>query len=117
MGLSEVEKQIGRQFRREQAHRLDSLNEADPATYEVPHFLGLYRHLCAARDNRSTAMELKEQYVASPIYSHEGVPAGRFGFIFREGQCRACGQTARSETGRLVDGWQRPPLTGRVARS
>lgn len=117
MGLSDREKSAGRQFRADCEKALAALNERDPATYEVPFFLGLYRHLCEGKASRSVAMELKERYWVSPIYEEENVPAGRFGFLFREGRCRACGQTARSRAGRLVDGWERPPITGRVARS
>lgn len=117
MGLTETEKNVGRRFRTDAETQLLVLNEADPATYEVPFFLGLFRHICSARSQRSVAIELKEQYLISPIYVDEDVPAGRFGYIYREGRCRACGQTARSGVGRLVDGWERPPITGRVARS
>jgi hypothetical protein len=117
MGLTAPEKDAGRRFRDEATSQLLALNEVDPPTYEVPFFLGLYRHLCAGKNSRSVAMELKEQYLVSPIYPEENVPAGRFGFIYREGRCRACGQSARSRAGRLVDGWERPPITGRVARS
>jgi hypothetical protein len=115
VALTYVEKQAGRLFRQDCEAALNQRNEQDQPTYEVPFFLGIYRHLCSARNNRSTGLELKEQYWVSE--QCPGVPAGRFGFIFREGRCRACGQTARSRVGRLVDGWQRPPITGRVARS
>lgn len=117
MALTDVEKQAGRQFRDDCNAWLGAFNETSPPTYDVPFFLGIYRHLCSARSSRSTGMELKEQYLLSPIYPEENVPAGRFGFIYRDGRCRACGQTARSRVGRIVDGWERPPLTGRVARS
>lgn len=117
MGLTEVEKNVGRLFRSAAEGQLSALNEKDPPTYSAPFFLGVYRHLCPAKGSHSRAMELKEQYLVSPIYPDENVPAGRFGYIYREGRCRACGQTARSMVGRLVDGWERPPITGRVARS
>lgn len=117
MELTDVEKSCGRRFRTEAETDLLCLNEMSPPTYEVPFFLGIYRHLCSARNLRSTGMELKEQYWVSPIYPDENIPAGRFGYVFREGRCRACGQTARSRVGRVVDGWERPPITGRVARS
>ncbi len=115
MGLTYMEKQVGRQFKADCEAMLNQRNDEAPPTYEVPFFLGIYRHLCSGRNNRSTGLELKEQYWVSE--EHPGVPTGRFGFIFREGRCRACGQTARSRVGRLVDGLQRPPITGRVARS
>jgi len=117
MELTPTEKKYGRLFRAESELKLFCINDADPPTYEVPFFLGIYRHLCPARNNKSTGLELKEQYWVSPIYPDEDVPAGRFGYLFREGRCRACGQTARSRVGRVVDGWERPPITGRVARS
>ena len=115
--LSEAEKAAGREFRSRMREQLDALHVADPPTYLVPDVIALYRHKCPARGMRSTALELKEIYAASPIYPAHDVPAGRFGWIYREGRCRGCGQSARSGTGRLVDGWQRPPLSGRVARS
>jgi hypothetical protein len=117
VALTAVEKAAGKRFRVQAELHLELRNTNDPPTYEVPFFLGIYRHLCSARSGRSTGMELREQYLLSPIYPEENVPAGRFGFVFREGRCRACGQTARSRVGRIVDGWERPPLTGRVARS
>lgn len=117
MGLTQIEKKAGHLFLADAEATLLALNETDPPTYVAAYFLGLFRHICSARKNRSMAMELKERYLVSPIYPSEGVPAGRFGFIYREGCCKACGQTARSAKGRLVDGWERPPITGRVARS
>lgn len=115
--LTAVEKACGRRFRDDAAARLLALNETDPPTFVVPHFLGLFRHACPAQNERSIAIELKERWLPSPIFQDENVPAGRFGYIYREGRCRACGQSARSEVGRLVDSRERPPITGRVARS
>lgn len=37
------------------------------------------------------------------------VPARRFGWIWTQGRCAACGMTALSKTGRLVDPQVRPP--------
>lgn len=117
MSLSQDEKAAGRRFRdAAQADLLTSFDHDRP-TYTVPNFLALFRHNCPARDARSTALELKEVYLHSPAYPDLDTPAGRFGFIYRQGRCRACGQTARSRAGRLVDGWQRPPIHGRVVRS
>lgn len=115
--LSTEEKACGRFFRDQWQFTLAGRNETDPPRYLVPDFIGHFRHLCSARHGRSTALELKEIYVLSPIYPEHGVEAGRFGFIYREGRCRGCGQNARSGEGRLVDGRQRPPISGRVARS
>lgn len=117
MALTEDEKNVGRLFRDDCAAGLREINTQQPPTYVVPFYLGHYRHLCYARKNKSKSIELKERYWHSPIYPGEGVPRGRFAFIFREGACLNCGHTARSEVGWLVDGHSRPPLTGRVARS
>jgi hypothetical protein len=112
MALTASEKVAGRRFRAAASAELAVLNTEDPPTVDVPHFIGVYRHQCVARDHRSLPIELKERYVVSPIYPVQAVPAGRFGFIYREGRCRACGQTARSNSGHLVDARERPPLTG-----
>lgn len=117
MGLTPLEKQAGRLFYADCERQLASINDIDPPTYDVPVFLSVYRHLCHGRGNRSTGLELKERYWESMTYPQFGVPAGRFGFLFREGRCRGCAESARSRTGRIVDAWTRPPLTGRVARS
>ncbi len=117
MALTEIEKVAGRMFRDQAQARLTAVNEKDPATYDVPFFIALFRHRCPGNNGKSMAIDLKEQYLQSPIYPEQDVPAGRFGYIYREGRCRACGQTARSRSGRIVDGWERPPVSGRVARS
>lgn len=117
MGLTAVEKVAGRLFRDTCDQGLEDLNAVDPPDDPVPFYLGHYRHLCPARKNKSKAIELKERYIVSPIYPDEGVQAGRFAYIYREGKCLNCGRTARSEKGWLADGRLRPPLTGRVARS
>lgn len=143
MSLSAPEKAAGRRFRDDaQAQLLASL-VADPPTHRVPNFLGLFRHNCQARAGRSTALQLAEIYLTSPAYHvyDDGsqclalpaetterpqwtdaavavhIPAGRFGFIFKQGRCPGCGHSARSPAGRLTDAWQRPPIHGRVARS
>jgi hypothetical protein len=146
MSLSPEEKAAGRRFRDQAQATLLASFDSDPPDHTVPNFLALYRHSCPARQGRSTALELKEIYVSSPAYDvitlsgsvlhvaestdpmlpetcrHEGVvitfvPASRFGFIYRDGVCRSCRQTARSRAGRLIDAWERPPIQGRVARS
>lgn len=117
MSLTEQDKTAARLFRDQAQADLIATFEADPPTYTVPTFIALYRHLCASRGHKSVALELKEIYVVSPIYPEHGVPAGRFAFLYRQGRCRGCGQTARSRKGRLVDGWKRPPIFGRGARS
>lgn len=138
-----MEKAAGRAFRDCAQAALGKAFRTDPPTYEAPHFLGVYRHRCPARAGRSSALGLTEAYLRSPAYEVLGtngqpwiaveadrplvpdgppeevigrVPAGRFGFIYREGRCRGCGQTARSKAGRLVDGWERPPIHRRATR-
>lgn len=117
MSLTAQEKQVGRRFRDTQTAELADSFRTDPPDHTVPDVIGQFRHPCPARGGVSTALELRENYTFSPADRDTGVPAGRFGFIFREGRCRHCGATARSRPGRLVDGWRRPPNTGRVARS
>src|SRR4051812_1510144 len=116
MGLTGAEKTAGRKFRDEAQETLAKLNESDPPTFTPPFFLALFRHLCPARNNKSTAIELKERFVFSPPDRDQQVPAATFGFLYREGRCRGCGQAARSPTGRLVDSRVRPPLTSRDPR-
>ncbi len=108
MALTPQEKAVGRVFRDQCADELHRSFDTDPPDYTVPDVLALFRHLCSARGLKSTALELREIYVSSP--ASDGVPHGRFGFIYRAGRCRWCGQTARSRTFRLVDRWDRPPL-------
>ena len=114
--LTPNEKTVGRAFRDKVEAELEQSFVDNPPTYVVPSVLALYRHGCPKRKDRSTALELKEIYVKSPHNSELDVPAGRFGFIYREGKCRLCGHTARSRRGRLVDGLARPPIHGRVVR-
>ena len=136
MSLEPEEKAAGRLFRDTEQALLDALNAAQPPTYVVPYVIALYRHRCPARESRSTSLELREVYHASEkiaVETDDGahtahwyaawwpgraaqvdtwlVQAGRFGFVYRDGRCRGCAQTARSATGRLVDGWDRPPIT------
>lgn len=139
MTLTHVEILAGRVFRDDAQVRLGLSFHTDPPTYKVPNWLANYRHNCSKRDGRSTAMELREMYDYSPGYLVEDgvvttleenyltpdgsplqghfVPAKRFGFIWKQGKCRACGETARSGAGRFVDSLSRPPLQGRVARA
>jgi hypothetical protein len=139
--LTKVEKVAGRLFRDTQQAALLASFETDPPTYTVLPWHKIYRHPCPARGDISTALELHEQYVQSGYYSvhvmdgelqaeevdgsevpgptwgnTEFVMPGRFGFIYKQGQCRGCKAVARSKTGRLVDAIDRPPLEGRIAR-
>ncbi len=117
MSFTDPERDAGRRFRKAAQARLASSFDDDPPDFTVPDVIGQFRHPCPARGGVSTALELKENYTYSPACVDLDVPAGRFGFIFREGRCRHCAATARSRPGRLVDGWTRPPTAGRVARS
>lgn len=143
--LSAETKAAGRVFRAQAQADLDALCATDPPDHTVPNVLAVLRHACPARGNRSSSLELTEIYRYSPgflvetagdgtltVHEHHPaadtpadipadmfvgtqIPAGRFGFIYRTGRCRRCRQTARSPTGRLTDGWGRPPLHGRKA--
>jgi hypothetical protein len=93
---------------------LDTLNELQPADYDAPVVLILFRHGCpkarqakAAGKAVSVAIRLKEMYL--PIDELHAL-------LYREGSCPKCGQTARSKRGRVVLIAERPPLEGRVAR-
>ena len=145
--LTDLEKHAGRRWRERSQAALEKSHEDDPPTFVPPPWLRHYRHNCELRGGRSTSMELKEKYVLSPElwvcycsavgelekdYSPDahgcGFPhddcdggkvaavKGRFAFIFKEGRC-GCGATARSRAGRLVDAYERPPLSGRVGRA
>lgn len=112
--LTPEEKAAGVVFRDEQQARLLASFETDPPTFTVLPWHKNYRHECSARNDVSTALELHEMYVLSSASGD--IPAGRFGFIYKEGICRGCKSTARSRAGRIVDAYDRPPLEGRVAR-
>jgi hypothetical protein len=145
MTYTEAEKVAARHFRDHAQAELERRLAAEPPTFRVPHFLAVYRHDCPARNDRSSALVLTEIYQHSPAYNvvispngwHLALPvepgcdeplhvpdttiahvvAGRFGCLHRAGRCRGCGATARSTAIRLVDGWQRPPIRPRAARS
>jgi hypothetical protein len=109
----------------EEAERLElwlkQLNAGDPPDHTPPWFSGRYRHACPnARIARhtgkpvSTAIDLKERYETP---ESAGIGSRRdIAIIFREGTCKWCKQTARSEDGLVVFVSHRPPLDGRVAR-
>lgn len=136
---SAEEKTAGRHFRDWAQAALERHYRADPPTFDVPHILAVYGHLCTGNGNRTIGLALAEHYQPSPDYDVFGtagtpwlalpadnpeipawiwqenvtltrVPAGRFAFIFRRGRCKGCGKTAMSPSGRLVDGWRRKPL-------
>lgn len=54
------------------------------------------------------AREAVARAMEDAIIRCEIVPPARFGFIIKEGECKACGLTVRSKAGRLVDGIDRP---------
>ncbi len=112
--LTPAEKESGRRFRARQVAELARTFVDDPPTYTVPVVAPLvFRHSCPARGGRSTALHLDEVYLHSPADPEHKIPADLFGFIYRAGICRMCGQTARSDQHRLVLVAERPPLHGR----
>lgn len=116
--LTQTEKTAGLKFLETEQAKLLASFETDPPSYRPLPWHKIYRHECSSRNNISTAIELKEKYIFSPELEVDGevIPAQRFGFIFKEGRCRGCGNVARSKTGRFVDAYTRPPLEGRIAR-
>lgn len=96
--------------------RLDRLNAEDPADMDLPAFMGQARHGCKRHrfsgpegNPVSSPLEVREVYWTSDDGEHA--------LIFKEGKCRRCGFTGRSHKGRAVLVADRPPLTGRVART
>jgi len=81
------------------------LSDQDPPDMVVPPVLANVRHECG--EGRQRALPLRERYE----YSEDR----EWAILWREGTCRRCGMTMRSE-GRIVRVSERPPLTGRVAR-
>jgi hypothetical protein len=128
-----AELRAARAFRFAQRGELSAKNAEHPPDLTVSVFVRQVRHACTARGG-SVNLELREHYVTSPEWgildsvaverAQAGVPApasgmtvvpaGRFGFIFTEGHCPACGMTARSSSGRLVDPQERPPAAHAV---
>lgn len=112
--LTRAERQAGRAFRDRCAAELAETFTTDPPTYTIaPVAPPVLRHSCPARGGRSTAMPISEVYLPSPDDDTHNVPAGLFAFIYRQGACRLCGQTARSDRHRVVLAAQRPPLDTR----
>lgn len=94
---------------------LDDINNKDTPEYIPPHFLSIYRHPCPEQRNVSKAIDLYERYLtAEDIERSDLAP---WAFIWKEGSCRKCKQTARSSKGLLVNTDKRPPISGRVARA
>lgn len=134
MSLTPVELAAARAFR-DMRRQLLARGDAD-VTVSV--FTANDRHDCAKRGGKSVFLQLREHYAFSPeivVHSDEGgvggiavvddgagaswappegfeqtvLPPRRFGWIWTEGKCPACGLTARSSSGRLVDPGTRPP--------
>jgi hypothetical protein len=105
--LSPAEKAHGRAWRDRMRADHDAWMAEHPPAYRVPAVIRTIRHACPARGNRSHSIELLERYVLSP--AGPNVLRGRFGWLWREGRCRHCGESAISE-GRLVDATARRPL-------
>jgi len=135
VALTRDEKLAGRWFRQRCQEALDSLNETEPPVLLVLPFGRHFRHECSSRGGRSTSFELKEHYDLNPdiwvcycsmLGEHSGsfphwdcqggrvlAASGIIAWIWKEGKC-ACGLTARSHAGFVVDARERPPL-GRTA--
>lgn len=103
---------------------LDALNAENPPDIQVPPFLANTRHSCKkARQSAhagkgvSTAMQLKERYVTLASLRPEAEGGDEYAILYREGRCKKCGTTARSEQGRTVLTAERPPIEGRVGRA
>lgn len=99
--MTKAEKAAAKAFRDTQRAVLEEKNASDKPQIVVSVLVRHYRHECAARGGKSCGLELREHYAFSPDR--------RFGFVFTEGRCPACGVTARSGAGRLVDPDIRPP--------
>lgn len=133
--MTVAELHAARAFREGQRFTLSVKNDNEPPDVTVSVYAGNIRHDCAARGGASVFLEMREHYVPSPCFlacdcgevccqapAHQSrvvecdncgpvplVPAGLFAFIWTRGRCAACGLTARSGSGRLVDTRLRPP--------
>ena len=131
MSLTPAELAAARAFRSMQRVRLEQID----SDLLVSVFVRYERHDCAKRGGKSVFLELREHYAYSPaclveetavsvagrlvdpdvlrgisrVDGGEFIAPARFGFIWTQGKCPACGLTARSAAGRLVDPAQRPP--------
>lgn len=116
--LTAAERAAGRAWRAFSDGALAVWHDSEPPTYTVPDFLAVWRHECTGHRHTSEAIVLREEYRLSPAYQVRDlrsgelieVPAGRFGYIYREGRCRTCGENALSRVGRVVDAYRRPAL-------
>lgn len=134
--LTPLEVAAGRVFKAFEQAELDKLNTDAPPDFYPPYTNATYRHMCARQGFNSRSMALKEIYKPSSrywVYTDEEtdawvaklaypgqridtglfIPAGRFGFIYRQGSCN-CGATGRSRYGWFVDANRRPPR-GRIS--
>jgi hypothetical protein len=100
--LTPAEKAAGRVFRDAACAALTALHSASPADLSFPVVVHHPRHLCAALDDRSISFECREVYQLSPD--------GIFAFIYKEGKCRHCQITSRSQDWLFVLAAERPPL-------
>ena len=133
--LTHAERSAGKWWRAQRDAELKRLNAEEPVNEHPPPYVRHIRHLCPGIAGRSVSFDYAEVYVTSPALMvsnklkvqvldqelAENSPprkvdavilAGRFGYVYREGRCAGCGHTARSLTGRVVDGIERLP-TGR----
>lgn len=117
-------KAAGVLFRTAAQAMLDDLNAVEPVQHKAPPLLALFRHVCSHKNNTSVAIQLQERFIQSdvPLPEFGWTPeqalalGGLLAFIFKEGVCRRCGESARSVTGRVVLTAERPPTAGRLAR-
>jgi hypothetical protein len=138
VSLTDAEKRAGRHFRAFAAARFVQLAEETPEADFCPPYIVWYRHDCRERNQQGTwAMFLRQHYWTSPeywvcycgtveplvlyVFPHEdcqgGKPiaeAGKFAFIYREGECPRCHLLVRSGTGRFVFAAENPPEKGAV---
>lgn len=103
---------------------LDALNAALPPDMWLPHYIGQARHGCLGHrlsqgGTRAVSSPLEVREVYAYGWAENGAPVTQgsgLALLYKEGRCRRCGYVGRSETGRIVDDSQRPPLSGRVTR-
>ena len=138
--LSPDEKFAGRHFRTGRQAALDQLNkDRPPDTLALVHWR-VVRHVCPAQGDASIGITLREVYETSPEYracycsriepadpdlefphrdcdgSRVVAQAALFAWIWKEGRCADCGQTARTGKGWAVPASDRPAERERTCR-
>jgi hypothetical protein len=113
--LTHAERAAGRAWRSGQDAALHNLNAVLPVNEHPLPYVRHIRHLCPGAGGRSVSFDYAEIYVTSPALEPD-IPAGRFAYVYREGRCALCEHTARSLTGRVVDGITRLPSGRKVVQ-